>query len=142
MPQSETALIVDDHQGLAENLALALRAAGFETRTACDGMKGYASYLCQPSDWVVTDIEMPELDGVEMIRCIRLLNPSVKTIYMTGASDKYWAVLAREAHEFAAQVLRKPFALNRLIERMRDKQVPRIEAATDACSQKTAPRVP
>jgi DNA-binding NtrC family response regulator len=91
---------------------------GFDARTARNGMQDYASYFSNPTDWVVTDIEMAELDGIEMMRCIRAINPAVKTIYMTAAADKYSPVLTTESREFAAKVLRKPFAWKHLIEQI------------------------
>jgi len=122
MAPPQTALIVDDNEPLADTLAQALRSIGIAGRTAHSGIEGYASFLRDPTDWIVTDIEMPELTGIEMMRCIRLIQPAVKTIYMTGAVDKYGAVLSREAREFAAKVLYKPFTLNLLVEQIRSKR--------------------
>ncbi len=111
----KTVLVVDDNEALAQVVALTLRAAGFEVCTACDGIDGYMSYLRSPADWVLTDIQMPKLDGVGMMRLIRVLNPRVKMLYMSGAVDQFNAVLQREIAEFGARVLRKPFARNQLI---------------------------
>jgi CheY-like chemotaxis protein len=57
----------------------------------------------------VTDIDMPELDGFEMMRCIRTINPRAKAIYMSGAPEQYRRTLVSEAQNFGATVLRKPF---------------------------------
>ena len=118
MSQLQSALIVDDDQGLANGLAMALGRAGFVVRTACNGLHGYFSYSNDPTDWVVTDVDMPEQNGIEMMRSIRTINPAVKTIYMTGAVEKYRAALTRESREFSAQVLPKPFRLNELIDQI------------------------
>lgn len=104
-----TALVVDDNEELATLIATMLRVKGFEVRTASNGLHGYSSYFRAPTDLVITDIQMPELDGVEMMRCIRGVNPEVKTVYMSGATQKYQAELAREQTEFSAKVLDKPF---------------------------------
>jgi CheY-like chemotaxis protein len=114
----ESVLIVEDDEGLAEVIALALRAEGFEAQTARDGMDGYASYSHHPTDWVVTDIQMPQLDGIGMMQSIRTINPRVRAIYMSGAVDEYRVPLEREARQFAAKVLRKPFSRNHLIEQL------------------------
>jgi response regulator RpfG family c-di-GMP phosphodiesterase len=90
-------------------------------RTAYNGALGYDSYFCEPSEWVITDIEMPELNGIDMVQCIRAINASVKTVYTTGAADKYWELLMREARRFGAQILPKPFAFTRVIEMLADK---------------------
>jgi DNA-binding NtrC family response regulator len=118
MTKCQSVLIVDDDARLADTFAIALRRVGFEARTARNGMHGYASYFSNPTDWVVTDIEMAELDGIEMMRCIRAINPAVKAIYMSAAADKYSPALSAEAREFAAKVLPKPFAWKHLIEQI------------------------
>ena len=116
--RAESVLVVEDDQGLAELIALTLRAEGFETQTACDGIDGYASYSRNPTDWVVTDIQMPQLDGIGMMECIRTINPHVKTVYMSGAVDEYRMPLAREIKEYAATVLRKPFSRTSLVKEL------------------------
>jgi len=62
---------------------------------------------------------MPELNGVEMARCIRAINPDVKVVYMRGAVDDYRSLINREAMEFGAKIVRKPFTRNSLVEQLR-----------------------
>ena len=140
MLKRQTALIVDDDERLAATLATALRGVGFEARTARNGVYGYSSYFRKPTDWVVTDVEMAELNGIDMMQCIRAINSAVKTIYMTGSADKYWAVLTQESREFGAEILRKPFALNRLIDQMTDERRLRSKSTTTNFTKKTASR--
>lgn len=118
MTQARTVLVVDDDEKFAEMIALALRAKSFEVRTARNGFHGYASYVRSPSDWVVTDIQMPELNGLEMMRGIRALNPAVNTIYMSGSVDESRAVLEHEIRESGAGIMNKPFSSDSLVERM------------------------
>ena len=114
--QSRTVLVVDDDESFAELIAVKLGSRGLEVRTARNGFQGCASYFRSPSDWVVTDIQMPELDGIEMMRRIRAFNPQVKTIYMSGATDEYRAVLEHEIREFGVIVVHKPFSFDSLVE--------------------------
>jgi DNA-binding NtrC family response regulator len=114
--QSGTVLVVDDDESFAELIAVKLRSRGLEVHTARNGFQGCASYARSPSDWVVTDIQMPDLDGIEMMHCIRALNPQVKTIYMSGAIDEYRAVLEQEIREFGVIVMHKPFSFDSLVE--------------------------
>ena len=116
--KGKSVLVVEDDDSLAQVLALALRAEGYEACTARDGIHGYNSYFHHPTDWVVTDIQMPQLDGIGMMQCIRTINPRVRTVYMSGAVDEYRAPLERETKQFAARVLRKPFSRSCLIEQL------------------------
>ena len=115
MSHDHSVLIVDDDEGLAHIIALILRQEDFDVRTAVNGTRGYADYSRYPTEWVITDIQMPELDGLQMIQCIRAINPSVKTIYMSGELDKYHSELQQEVAEFDARVLPKPFTKSDLI---------------------------
>lgn len=119
--RGESVLVVEDDESLAQVLALALRAEGYEAHTAHDGIHGYDCYSHHPTDWVVTDIQMPQLDGIGMMQCIRTINPKVRTVYMSGAADEYWGPLERETKQFAAKVLRKPFSRRHLIEQLSGK---------------------
>lgn len=116
MSKEPSVLIVDDDEGLANVLAMILGQEGFEVRTANNGSVGCSAYFDEPTDWVLTDIQMPELDGLEMMQCIRLFNPSVKVVYMSGEVDKYHNLLDQEIAEFGAGVLRKPFTRGNLID--------------------------
>ena len=130
MLKRQTVLVVDDEPRIADTLATVLRGSGLEVRTANNGLQGYSSYFREPTDWIITDIEMPELNGIDMVQCIRAINASVKTIYMTGAADKHGALLTQEAHRFGAHILRKPFAFKQVIETLANKQSTPAKTAT------------
>ena len=111
-------LVVDDDENFSQIMAETLTAAGFEVQTADDGLHGYLRYLDQQPENVLTDIQMPELDGLEMIRCIRAINPNVKAIYISGAISQYREALISEGKEYGALVLNKPFSRNDLLASM------------------------
>lgn|SRR5262245_59140264 len=115
MARRPRALVVDDDESLAQIVALMLRAAGFEVETAHNGIDGYWTYRRNPTDWVVSDIQMPELNGLGMMRWIRSHNPRVKTIYMSGEVEKFKTALTQETQEFGAKVLLKPFSKENLM---------------------------
>jgi DNA-binding response OmpR family regulator len=108
-------LVVDDDENFGQIIAETLTAAGYEVQTADDG---YLRYLDQQPEIVLTDIQMPELDGIEMIRCIRTINPNVKAIYISGAISRYQEVLITEGKEYGALVLNKPFSRKDLLASM------------------------
>jgi DNA-binding response OmpR family regulator len=109
MLSQQTILVVDDDELLARMVAELLRVEGYEVWTARDGLQGYSSYYQHEAQTVVTDIDMPELGGFEMMRCIRAINPCARAIYMSGAPEQYRRTLVTEAQDFGAGVLRKPF---------------------------------
>jgi DNA-binding NtrC family response regulator len=137
MLKRQTVLVVDDESRIADSLATVLRGIGLEVRTAHNGIQGYSSYFRDPTEWIITDIEMPELNGIDMVQCIRAINVSVKTIYMTGAADKHWALLTQEAQRFSAQILRKPFGFNQVIEMLAEKQRTPAKTATANITKKS-----
>jgi two-component system cell cycle sensor histidine kinase/response regulator CckA len=81
-------LIVDDEEPVRMFVDRVLRGAGYETALACDG----ATALGQASkpgsfDVVVTDLMMPQMNGGELARRLREVDPLVKVLYLTGFSD-------------------------------------------------------
>ena len=111
-------LVVDDDENLGHIMAETLIAAGYEVQTADDGLHGYLRYLEQQPEIVLTDIQMPELDGLEMMRCIRAINPNVRAIYISGAVSQYREALISEGKEYGALVINKPFSRNDLLNSM------------------------
>lgn len=109
MLDPQSILVVDDDELLAKMVSELLQEQGYKVWTARDGLQGYSSYFRHQAETVLTDINMPELDGFEMMRCIRAINPRARTIYMSGAPEQYRQTLGSEAQSFGATVLRKPF---------------------------------
>jgi DNA-binding NtrC family response regulator len=104
-------LIVDDEPGIRELLCMMMVAAGHTAVTAEDGVQAPKVMAAQPIDIVITDLLMPERDGLEFITEIRKLYPKVKIIAMSGgghiARDSY----LRIAKNFGAHMLlEKPFS--------------------------------
>ena len=108
-------LVVEDDENLGQIMAETLTAAGYEVQTADDGLHGIMIYLQQQPEVVLTDIQMPELDGLEMMRCIRAINPAVKTMYISGAANHYREALIKERKDYGVLVLDKPFSRNDLL---------------------------
>jgi CheY-like chemotaxis protein len=108
-------LIVDDNQELAFLIKWMLEDEGFEVRSAKDGGDGYSAYLLFNPDIVLTDIQMPERNGLELMKHIRSHNPEVKTIYMSGDLAPYSSPLEEEKKKYHVGVLEKPFSRNELM---------------------------
>jgi DNA-binding NtrC family response regulator len=104
-------LVVDDEPGIRELLSLMLEAAGHTVITAEDGMQAPKVLANNSVDIVITDLLMPERDGLEFITEVRRKFPKVRIIAMSGgghiARDSY----LRIAKNFGAHVLlEKPFS--------------------------------
>ena len=69
MPQ--TILVIEDDDVMRELMQLSLVRSGYEVTVAEDGVRGYDTALFLRPDLIVTDIQMPKLDGIEMIKRLR-----------------------------------------------------------------------
>lgn len=103
-------LIVDDDQALCQAIAEILAKAGYETRMVHDGREALKSLKDKPADIVVTDLYMPEFDGLELIRKLRRVSPSPCIVAMSAFESDGAADYLKAAKSFgAASVLKKPF---------------------------------
>jgi DNA-binding response OmpR family regulator len=113
-------LIVDDDELLLESLLRTFRASGegWDVRTAANGRQAIAMAAEMPSGIIVTDLMMPEMEGLETIMELRRTRPDLPVIAMSGGG-RYGDHL-REAQLFGARyVLRKPFTFEELVRCLR-----------------------
>ena len=104
-------LIVDDNEALTLVLQEMLEDEDYETRTARDGEDGYLAYLHFRPDLVITDIQMPRKDGFQLMKDIRIHNPKIETIYMTGGGLRgFRSRFEEEKTRYQASFLKKPFS--------------------------------
>lgn len=103
---SHCILIVEDHPDTREGLAELLRLSGYAVQTAADGQQGLAAACRQAPDLILTDIAMPIMDGIEMIRRLRGSTACQATpiLVLSAFSDK----ASEAAGAGADMVLRKP----------------------------------
>lgn len=109
-------LVIDDDSNLRRAFVLALKKSGFDVLEAGDGAEGLKLMGSHAIDLVLTDVLMPNTDGVELIQIIRRRFPKTAIVAMSGGG-----VMEAEDCLFmakklgAAQVLRKPFDLAELV---------------------------
>jgi len=109
-------LIVDDNEALTVLMKEMLETEGvYDVETAENGEDGYLAFLNFKPDVILTDIEMPVKNGIEMVRDIRVHYPSVKTIYMSGDLNRYRMLLENEETEYKADLLNKPFSFSKVM---------------------------
>lgn len=106
-------LIVDDQDMVRQTLRLALEAQGHDVRVAWDGEEALRLYREAPADIVVTDLVMPNKEGIETICELRRWAPDAKIIAMSGSG---WVDFLDIALKLGADhVLRKPFDMRKLV---------------------------
>ena len=113
---SATVLLVDDDAVLLQLMSAGFAAAGFRVFTADNGRKGVRmAETCAP-DLVVTDIVMPELEGIGLIRAIKQSPRAPKVIAISGAArGRGRDYLSWARHLGADETLAKPFRMSELL---------------------------
>jgi len=107
-------LVIDDEPRIRSLLQTAIGDAGHEVFEAANG-KGAAKFLAQqPVDLVITDLVMPETEGIETIRTLRRQHPDIKIIAISGAFQGRFLDVARALG--ADATLDKPFSIQKLLE--------------------------
>jgi DNA-binding NtrC family response regulator len=109
-------LIIEDDVAMRHALRSALERRGHEVAEAGDGQAGLVAYQKSIFDLVVTDIIMPDVEGLETVLALRKFTPNLKIIAMSagglGSADDYLKIAARFG---AARTLRKPFEAEQFI---------------------------
>ncbi len=105
-------LLIDDDTLVRASLAAALRHLGHAVTEAADGAEGLRAFRDQPAELVLTDIVMPEQDGLDVIRYLRSAAPATRIIAMSGATVHTPVLYLRMAAQFGADAtLAKPIEL-------------------------------
>ena len=102
-------LVIDDNIAVRTTIVQMLEAEGYEVVSAEDGRRGLAVFRSAKPDLVVTDIIMPEKEGIETIRDIRDLSPKAKIIAISGGGrigNTDFLTIARALG--ASEVIAKP----------------------------------
>lgn len=114
--ESRHILIVEDEASLGRILCDTLRAAGYSTTLATDGIAGLEAFDSHRPDLVVADIMMPRLDGLSMVEQMRRRDSSVEVLFLSARSGAEDVVegFRRGGNDY----LRKPFSLEELLARI------------------------
>jgi len=105
-------LIVDDEQSYRQLLSLVFEGDGHTIRTAANGLEALRLLQAEPADVVISDVKMPDMDGIEMLRSIRETLPDLGIVFMTAFAS---VEAAREAFKLGADdFIQKPFDVEEL----------------------------
>jgi DNA-binding NtrC family response regulator len=114
-------LVIDDDEQFRVMLRQVLGREGYEVVEARNGREGMALYRAEPTDLVISDILMPEQEGLETIRELRREFPAVKIIVISGGGPGGTMNFLKAATLLGAQrTLWKPFDLDELRQAVRE----------------------
>lgn len=116
-----TILVIDDDDFARETLRDLLQQAGYQVVEARDGREGVRCYRAAPADLVITDLFMPEQEGLETIQMLRREFPTIKLIAVSGGGQAGTTDLLQIAKKFGAQyVFSKPYDWQKLSQALQD----------------------
>ena len=105
-------LLAEDDNDMRRFLVKALQNAGYDVASFDNGLSAYNRLREEPFELLLTDIVMPEMDGIELARRATELDPDIKVMFITG-----FAAVALQGGRTApeAKLLSKPFHLKDLV---------------------------
>ncbi|MBU1743919.1 MAG: sigma-54 dependent transcriptional regulator [Proteobacteria bacterium] len=109
-------LVVDDEAAIREGVRRILAAEGYQAETSAGGRTALEKIQEQDFDVVITDLKMPGMDGIEVLKAIKILQPEVPVIIITGYSNVSSAVDAMKNGAF--DYIAKPFSPELIIDKI------------------------
>ncbi|MFH1079416.1 MAG: response regulator [Pseudomonadota bacterium] len=111
-------LVVEDEFGLQEMLRDVFMMEGYDVRIAVDGEDGYHAYLEFQPDMVFTDVVMPKMSGLELVKRIRQKNQKIKVIYTSGffGLKNVKRDLNEDVLKYGYHCLSKPYKISSMLE--------------------------
>lgn len=110
-------LIIEDDDAVADTLRQMLELDGFEVIVATNGAEGEKMFKKNSVDLIITDLLMPEKEGIETIKDIREISPDVKIIAMSGSAGMFTGEYLRAAKALGANsTLSKPISRGDLLQ--------------------------
>jgi len=112
-------LVTDDERSMRELLAIVLRREGYEVLVAHDGATAIAALERGSVDLLISDIKMPDMTGIDVLRAAKTLDPSLPAIMMTAFASQETAIEALRLG--ACDYMIKPFNVDELKVKVREK---------------------
>ncbi|MEM1027092.1 MAG: response regulator [Planctomycetota bacterium] len=134
MNEKPLILVCDDESHIVHVVSLKLRNAGYEVMTAQDGVEGLEIAKQRTPDLLITDFQMPRMNGVELCAAFRedaQLN-QVPAMMLTARGFRLDPIEVRQAR--IAEVLSKPFSPREVLARVQELLTGKEDLSTDAAS--------
>lgn len=117
-------LIVDDNADLLDMLSEYLTSNDYNVVSCESGAEGLTEFFNFMPDIVLTDVVMPGFDGIELLLKLRVINPDVRVIVMSGGNRGHADTYLNMADKLGANaVLNKPFELSDLLVQIKHLEV-------------------
>ena len=110
-------LLAEDEEMIRHSLLMGLRRAGFQVQGYANGLLAFEAFQESSASLLITDIQMPLLDGIELVRRIRDLAPEIPVLVMTG----YGECERQQAFQTlgGCQFISKPFRMENFLSSIR-----------------------
>ena len=110
-------LVVDDEESMCQYLSILLQKEGYEVTTVNSGVEALQVIEKDPFDVVMTDIQMPKMNGIQLLKGIKGLDPTTPVIIMTAYASTETAVdaLRQGAYDYVI----KPFQTDEVLARIK-----------------------
>jgi two-component system, NtrC family, nitrogen regulation response regulator NtrX len=115
LPMAHYLLLIEDNADVGVTVSALLKAMDFEVEWVQEAESALAAYRRRRPDLVLTDIELPHMSGLELLREIRRMNPNAKVVAMSGSGPADpGSLLDRAREQGAIAALAKPFGFDEL----------------------------
>ena len=116
--KGELILVVEDEVGVKDLVKVLLTRHGYRVLVAGNGLEAIALFTARAGEFslIVTDVNMPELDGISLAMSIRRLNPAIRILFMSGGGGRF---LPTNKTLPPGRVLSKPFTSEELLIQVR-----------------------
>ncbi len=106
-------VVIDDEEIVRISCSRTLKPEGHDVRLAKNGQEGLSMLAAEPADLVLTDLKMPEIDGIDVLTVVKKEWPSTEVIIMTGYQTVETAVKSIKLGAF--DYIEKPFTPDSLL---------------------------
>ena len=110
-------LVIDDEETIRNLICTILESEGIESNKAADGEAGIKLFEEYGPEIVITDVRMPKVDGIQVLKRVKEIDPDTEVIVVTGHGEINLAIEA--LHLDASDFIQKPFAVNAFLVAMK-----------------------
>ncbi len=113
-------LLIDDNMELCTELAAVLRDEGYLVDNTSDSEVGAAMIRKEPYDMYILDYKMKGLNGIDLLKIIKSVNPLAVAFIISGKSSIEMLIKAEALDKFVAAIIKKPFKIEELLAKIKN----------------------